>query len=89
MRFNWNLLKSIIKQTAKSVDTNATSDDLLKVVNRQISENIDWNFTSKAMTGTGVMIPREEYDGRSIYYLQPSQEVYKEIQALIKEVMSD
>lgn len=82
-------IEGIIKQTAKSVDTNATSDDLLKVVNRQISENINWNFTSKAMTGTGVMLPSAADGGRLIYYLQPSQEVYKEIQALIKEVMSD
>ena len=82
-------IESIISQTARSIDTNATSDDLLKVVNRQISENISWNFTSKAMTGTGVMLPSEADDGRLIYYLQHSPEVYNEIQALIREVMSD
>ncbi len=82
-------IEGIINQTAKSVDTNATSDDLLKVVNRQIREGITWNFTSKAMTGTGVMLPSAADGGRLIYYLQPSQEVYHEIQELIREVMSD
>ncbi len=82
-------IEGIVSETAKSVDTNATSDDLLDIVNRQIKEGIKWEFTSMAMEGTGMMLPGVQNPNQQIYYMQPRQDVYNEIRAKIREIMND
>lgn len=80
-------IEGIIKQVSKSVDTNASSDDLLDIVNRQIKENIDWKFTSMSMVGNGAMLPGVQNPEQHIYYMLVDQEVYKEVQQEIEKVM--
>ena len=82
-------IEGIISEVAKSVDTNATSDDLLAIVNRQIRDNIDWTFTSFAMEGTGMMLPGVQNPNQQVYYMQPNPQRYNEIQAEIKRVMNN
>ncbi len=81
-------IEGIIREVASSVDTNATSDDLLAIVNRQISGNIKWEFTSMAMKGTDSMLPGVQNPNQLVYYMQPREDVYNEIQAEIKRVMN-
>lgn len=81
-------IEGIIKQVSKSVDTNATSDNLIDIVNRQISGNIDWKFTSMSMVGHGAMLPGVQNPDKQIYYMLVDEAKYQEVQAKIKEVMN-
>jgi|LSQX01.1.fsa_nt_gb LCP family protein required for cell wall assembly len=80
-------IEGIVKEVAKSVDTNATSDNLVDIINRQIKESIDWKFSSMSMVGTGKMMPGVYNPDKQIYYMIVDQEKYVEIKAMIKEVM--
>lgn len=82
-------IEKIIKQTAKSVDTNATSDILLDLVNRQIKDNIQWKFTSMSMEGTGSMLPAKFDSSKLIYYMQPRADVEAKVYEKIKEIMGE
>lgn len=82
-------IEGIVKQVSKSVDTNATSDNIIDILNRQIKENIDWKFTSMSMVGTGAMLPGVQNPNQQIYYMLVDQTRYQEIQTKIKEIMNN
>ena len=80
-------IEGIVKEVATSVDTNATSDNLLDIINRQIKENINWKFSSMSMVGKGAMLPGVQNPNQNVYYMLVNQEKYQEVQDHIKEIM--
>lgn len=80
-------IEGIIKAVSKSVDTNATSDNLLDIINRQIKEDIDWKFDSSTMVGNGTMLPGVQNPNQRIYYMLVDQVKYDEIKLKIEEIM--
>ena len=81
-------IEGVIKQVSKSVDTNATSENVIDILNRQIKENIDWKFSSMSMVGHGAMLPGVQNPNQQIYYMLVDEDKYQEVQNKIKEIMN-
>lgn len=82
-------IEKIIKATAKSIDTNLTNENIMKLIQNQIQDNKEWEFTTTALTGKGDLQPTYSMGSRLLYVTWPDLKILEELKAQIKMFMEE
>ncbi len=82
-------IEKIIEATAKSIDTNLTNDNVMKLIQDQIQNNKPWEFTASALTGKGDLQPTYSMGSRLLYVSWPNLDVLEELKLKIKTFLEE
>lgn len=80
----------ILSSIENSIETNFSTDEIMKIVNLQLENGFDWNIEMQALSGTGHDdLPSYLMPGWSLYVMVPDESSLAEVKRNIREVLGN